>query len=64
MKQNKIKDREKEKKKKEQNPDSFTVALALKEQMLSSPDELPVSHHDWPVDTLIVGDGRVLVRQR
>lgn len=60
MKQNKIKDREK----KEQNPDSFTVALALKEQMLSSHDELPVSHHDWPVDTLIVGDGRVLVRQR
>lgn len=41
-----------------------TVALALKEQMLSSPDELPVSHHDWPVDSLIVGDGRVLVRQR
>ena len=49
-----------------EHPVSFNgkLALALEEQMLSSPDELPVSHHDWPVDSLIVGDGRVLVRQR
>lgn len=54
----------KKKKRNETNPDSFTVALALNEQMLPPSEELPVSHHDWPVDTLIVGDGRVLVHQR
>lgn len=70
MKQNKKREKQdqrqekKNRKEKNRNPDSFTVALALEEQMLSSPDELPVSHHDWPVDSLIVGDGRVLVRQR
>lgn len=63
-KQDQRQEKKKNRKEKNRNPDSFTVALALEEQMLSSPDELPVSHHDWPVDSLIVGDGRVLVRQR
>lgn len=61
MKHDKIKDRKRKKRNRILTP---TVALALREQMISSPDELPVSHHDWPVDSLIVGDGRVLVRQR
>ncbi|CEN61158.1 hypothetical protein ASPCAL07822 [Aspergillus calidoustus] len=40
------------------------VALSLKEQTLSAPEEVPVTNHDWPVDILIVGDGRCLVRRR
>lgn len=39
------------------------VALSLKEQMLPLNEEMPVADHDWPVDMLVVGDGRFLVRQ-
>ncbi|RAK75037.1 5-formyltetrahydrofolate cyclo-ligase [Aspergillus fijiensis CBS 313.89] len=41
----------------------FLVALSLKEQMLPRTEEIPVADHDWPVDMLIVGDDRSLVRQ-
>ncbi|KAL4914091.1 hypothetical protein BDW62DRAFT_220291 [Aspergillus aurantiobrunneus] len=40
------------------------VALSLKEQTLSSPEEVPVTNHDWLVDIVIVGDDRCLVRQQ
>ncbi|KAL4865550.1 hypothetical protein BDV12DRAFT_148301 [Aspergillus spectabilis] len=40
------------------------VALSLKEQTLSPPEEIPVTNHDWPVDILVIGDDRCLVRQR
>ncbi|KAL4784091.1 hypothetical protein BJX76DRAFT_328293 [Aspergillus varians] len=40
------------------------VALSLKEQTLSAPEEVPVTNHDWPVDIVIVGDDRCLVRQQ
>ncbi|KKK22700.1 hypothetical protein ARAM_003996 [Aspergillus rambellii] len=40
------------------------VALSLKEQTLSPPEEIPVTSHDWPVDVLIVGDDQCFVRQR
>ncbi|PKX90627.1 5-formyltetrahydrofolate cyclo-ligase [Aspergillus novofumigatus IBT 16806] len=39
------------------------VALSLKEQMLPLNEEIPVADHDWPVDMLVIGDGRFLVRQ-
>ncbi|GAD95897.1 5-formyltetrahydrofolate cyclo-ligase [Paecilomyces variotii No. 5] len=38
----------------------FLVALALKEQILHPPEEIPVSEHDWPVDAVIVGDGQII----
>ncbi|PWY96215.1 5-formyltetrahydrofolate cyclo-ligase [Aspergillus sclerotioniger CBS 115572] len=38
------------------------VALSLKEQMLAPTEEIPVTDLDWPVDILMVGDGRCLVR--
>ncbi|PYH48916.1 5-formyltetrahydrofolate cyclo-ligase [Aspergillus saccharolyticus JOP 1030-1] len=41
----------------------YLVALSLKEQMLPPTEEIPVAEHDWPVDVLIVGDDRTLVRQ-
>ncbi|KAE8146957.1 5-formyltetrahydrofolate cyclo-ligase [Aspergillus avenaceus] len=40
------------------------VALSLKEQALSPTEQIPVANHDWPVDVLIVGDDRCLVRHR
>ncbi|KAL5000999.1 hypothetical protein BDV10DRAFT_25409 [Aspergillus recurvatus] len=40
------------------------VALSLKEQMLSPPEEVPVTNHDWFVDVVIVGDDRCLVRKQ
>ncbi|KAL4892411.1 hypothetical protein BDV59DRAFT_202553 [Aspergillus ambiguus] len=40
------------------------VALSLREQMLSAAEEVPVTTHDWPVDVVIVGDDRCLIRQR
>ncbi|KAF9895066.1 hypothetical protein FE257_004695 [Aspergillus nanangensis] len=40
------------------------VALALREQMLSATDQIPVANHDWPVDVVVIGDNRCLVRQR
>ncbi|KUL85415.1 hypothetical protein ZTR_06965 [Talaromyces verruculosus] len=38
----------------------FLVAIALKEQILTPPDEIPVASHDQPVDAIIVGDGRLI----
>lgn len=32
--------------------------------MLSPPEEIPVTHHDWLVDALIVGDGGFFTHQR
>ncbi|KAL4803150.1 hypothetical protein BDV18DRAFT_145221 [Aspergillus unguis] len=40
------------------------VALSLKEQTLTPPDEVPVTNHDWLVDVVINGDDQCLVRQR
>ncbi|KAL4927318.1 5-formyltetrahydrofolate cyclo-ligase [Aspergillus undulatus] len=40
------------------------VALSLKEQTLSPPEEVPVTNHDWLVDIVIVGDDRCLLRQQ
>lgn len=37
-----------------------TVALAFEEQLLPPTETVPVGDHDWPVDTVIVGNGRVL----
>ncbi|KAA8646888.1 5-formyltetrahydrofolate cyclo-ligase [Aspergillus tanneri] len=39
------------------------VAPCLKEQMLPSTEEIPVSDHDWLVDVLIVGNDRCCYRQ-
>ncbi|EED20699.1 5-formyltetrahydrofolate cyclo-ligase, putative [Talaromyces stipitatus ATCC 10500] len=38
----------------------FLVAVALKEQIVIPPDEIPVANHDQPVDAIIVGDGRLI----
>ncbi|OOF94930.1 hypothetical protein ASPCADRAFT_171348 [Aspergillus carbonarius ITEM 5010] len=43
--------------------DPHKVALSLKEQMLAPTEEIPVTDLDWPVDVLMVGDDRCLVRQ-
>ena len=40
------------------------VALSLEEQVLPPTEEIPVLEHDWPVDAIVVGDGRFLVHQR
>lgn len=32
--------------------------------MLPPTEEIPVLDHDWPVDAVIIGDGRLLVHQR
>ncbi|OJJ55087.1 hypothetical protein ASPSYDRAFT_93112 [Aspergillus sydowii CBS 593.65] len=40
------------------------VALSLKEQTLSPPEEVPVTNHDWLIDVVLVGDDRCLVRQQ
>lgn len=36
------------------------VAVALREQLLLPPEEIPVGAHDRPVDAIIVGDGRLI----
>ncbi|EEQ91260.1 hypothetical protein RJZ56_004410 [Blastomyces dermatitidis] len=36
------------------------VALALAEQLLPPGEKIPVADHDYPVDALIVGNGRIL----
>ncbi|KAH8691487.1 putative 5-formyltetrahydrofolate cyclo-ligase [Talaromyces proteolyticus] len=38
----------------------FLVALALKEQIIFPPEEVPVASHDQPVDAVIVGDGSLI----
>jgi len=38
----------------------YLVALALEEQLLPPDEKIPVTDHDWPVDALIVGNGRFL----
>ncbi|KAL4992712.1 hypothetical protein BDW68DRAFT_172740 [Aspergillus falconensis] len=40
------------------------VALSLKEQTLSPPEQVPITNHDWLVDVVIIGDDRCLVRQQ
>lgn len=41
-------------------PSPDIVALALEEQLLPPTETVPVGDHDWPVDALIIGNGRVL----
>jgi 5-formyltetrahydrofolate cyclo-ligase len=43
--------------------DSALAALSLKEQFLSPPDKVPMAEHDWPVDALVIGDGRIMTRE-
>jgi len=38
----------------------WSVALALEEQLLPPDEKIPVTDYDWPVDALIVGNGRFL----
>ncbi|PGG99179.1 5-formyltetrahydrofolate cyclo-ligase [Helicocarpus griseus UAMH5409] len=38
----------------------YLVALALGEQLLPPNEKIPVAGHDWPVDALVIGDGRIL----
>ncbi|KAI9704797.1 MAG: hypothetical protein M1836_006577 [Candelina mexicana] len=38
----------------------FLVGLALNEQVLHHGQEIPTSTSDWPLDALILGDGRLL----
>lgn len=38
----------------------FLVGLALEEQLLPEGQSVPTNDTDWPVDALIVGDGRVI----
>ncbi|KAK2759532.1 hypothetical protein FQN54_003011 [Arachnomyces sp. PD_36] len=38
----------------------YLVALALEEQILPPSETVPVGDHDWPVDAVIIGNGRVL----
>ncbi|KAK2734194.1 hypothetical protein FQN57_001848 [Myotisia sp. PD_48] len=40
----------------------YLVALALSEQVLPESEQIPVADHDRIVDTVIIGDGRVLNR--
>ncbi|KAK6517184.1 hypothetical protein TWF506_007059 [Arthrobotrys conoides] len=40
----------------------FTVGVALKEQFLDPPANVPVGDKDWPLDAVIVGDGIVVRR--
>ena len=42
---------------------SRSVALSLKEQMMSATEEIPVASHDWLVDVLIVGNDQCAYRQ-
>ncbi|KAK6509900.1 hypothetical protein TWF481_004628 [Arthrobotrys musiformis] len=41
----------------------FTVGVALKDQFLVPPESVPVGDKDWPLDTIIVGDGKVIRRR-
>jgi 5-formyltetrahydrofolate cyclo-ligase len=38
----------------------MAVALALKEQIVLPPEEIPVTDHDHPIDAVIVGDGGLI----
>ncbi|RVD80330.1 uncharacterized protein DFL_008229 [Arthrobotrys flagrans] len=40
----------------------FTVGVALKDQFLDPPASVPVGDKDWSLDTIIVGDGKVIRR--
>ncbi|KAF3170410.1 hypothetical protein TWF106_001105 [Orbilia oligospora] len=40
----------------------FTVGVALKDQFLDPPANVPVGDKDWPLDVIIVGDGSVVRR--
>ncbi|KAI9761116.1 MAG: mRNA splicing protein sme1 [Chaenotheca gracillima] len=39
------------------------VGIALKEQVLADRETIPTNETDWPLDKLIIGDGRVLHRE-
>ncbi|EWC47208.1 hypothetical protein DRE_03327 [Drechslerella stenobrocha 248] len=41
----------------------FTVGVALKEQLLDPPADVPVGDTDWPLDMILVGDGTVIRRE-
>lgn len=36
------------------------VGVALDKQLLSQPETVPVTEHDWRVDMVLLGDGQVL----
>ena len=40
------------------------VGLALNEQVLSAPEEVPRDATDWKLDALILGNGQILRRSR
>ncbi|EGX51640.1 hypothetical protein AOL_s00054g39 [Orbilia oligospora ATCC 24927] len=40
----------------------FIVGVALKDQFLDPPANVPVGDKDWPLDVIIVGDGSVVRR--
>ncbi|KAL9640656.1 MAG: hypothetical protein Q9164_000138 [Protoblastenia rupestris] len=40
------------------------IGLALTEQVLLEGQEIPIFHHDWPLDTVIMGDGSVIQREQ
>ncbi|KAI1980093.1 hypothetical protein LOZ53_004747 [Ophidiomyces ophidiicola] len=40
----------------------YLAALTLQEQLLPSSERVPVAEHDYPMDALVVGDGRTLKR--
>ncbi|KAK6356644.1 hypothetical protein TWF718_000984 [Orbilia javanica] len=40
----------------------FTVGVALKDQFIDPPASVPVGDKDWSLDTIIVGDGKVVRR--
>jgi len=40
----------------------FLVGLALQEQLLPEGDAVPTDANDWPLDGLVIGDGRYLRR--
>ncbi|KAL9612275.1 MAG: hypothetical protein Q9167_003143 [Letrouitia subvulpina] len=40
----------------------FLIGLALQEQVLPEGQQVPTGPFDWPLDALVIGDGRVLRR--
>ncbi|KAF3903813.1 hypothetical protein AA313_de0204814 [Arthrobotrys entomopaga] len=42
----------------------FTVGVALKEQFLNVPTEVPTGEKDWSLDTIIVGSGSLIRRRQ
>ncbi|KAL9047323.1 MAG: hypothetical protein Q9214_000065 [Letrouitia sp. 1 TL-2023] len=40
----------------------FLIGLALQEQVLPDGQQVPTGPFDWPLDALVIGDGRILRR--